>query len=885
MKYETLISALEHHATHHPSKAAFTLLNGSADCTETISFGELKKSALTLAGNLQQQHNIKLGEPVLLLLPTSIEFIKAFFACLYLGAMAVPCCHNTRDLKRLPGIAEDSGAQLVLTNTAGISSIPSVMNGKTLFNVEAFQYEAEETLLNAHLTSDTVAYLQYSSGSTGSPKGIMVTHKNLLHNLATMCESFGHNEHTKVMTWLPLFHDMGLIGNVLVAAYLGVECILLSPLNFLKRPFIWLKAISDYRVTFSGAPNFAYELCLYRISEEQQKTLDLSSWDVAFNGAEPVRAEVIENFAKKFSPNGFKRKASYPCYGLAESTLFVAGRGKLSEPLYFNADRNALENGKVVKAHNNGSRLLVSCGRTWAGHQITIMDPNTLQPSAPDSIGEICVSGPSLAKGYWRKTDLSQQTYITQENGVRLLRSGDLGFIKNNELYITGRSKDLIIIHGKNHHPEDIERTITASNQAVKPDACAAFSVVVDDQERLVVMQEIKREYINHFDEEKVRGDIIEAVTATHHIRLHDLILITPSNISKTSSGKIQRRACKEQYLNKEYCLANDLKLKRKSSNKQVQSTPVLNKNITIASGKLQFFQRMHAFFISILSLLGTVIAIAFAYSNGITGLDISLLVIMYSLTMLGMTVGYHRLFSHRAFEVKPLGRAIFAILGSMVAQGSVIYWVANHRRHHQYSDLPGDPHSPVCDGEKSIKGLQAFWHAHVGWMFTHDLSNPLHYCKDLIRDPVVTKISQSYYPLVLLGLLIPTVLGGLLTWSIEGAISGFLWGGIVRLFLSYHATSCINSVTHMFGNRPFNTKDKSRNTSWLAILTFGEAWHNNHHAFPSSAYFGKSIRQVDLGGYVIWILERLSLISHVRFPSPEKVNDRLSKNKPTLEI
>lgn len=909
MTHTTLVEVIQHHARTQPDKLAFRLLDGHGKPDGQLTFKQLYQEVVTTASYLQETHKVVAGEPILLLLPTSLEFIKTFFACIYLGAIAVPCYHNTRDFKRLPGIANDSGARVIVTNTAGINNIPDTLASCSWINADTIHSQSigsqsvnlqksdtsPHSIVNPSIDGNTIAYLQYSSGSTGKPKGIMVSHSNLIANIDSMCEAFSHtSEHTRVMTWLPLFHDMGLIGNVLVAVYLGVECTLLSPMNFLKRPLLWLKAIADYGITFSGAPNFAYELCLYRISEEEKQSLDLSSWEVAFNGAEPVRAEVIERFSEKFSASGFIRHASYPCYGLAEATLFVAGRGRSSPPLYFYADRDAIERGEVIETSPENGRSLVSCGHSWTSHNITIRNPDSLCICSENTIGEICVSGPSLAQGYWKKPELSQKTYIqefaTDKADKLFLKSGDLGFIRDGELYITGRSKDLIIIRGRNHHPEDIERTVVACREDFKPDGCAAFSVTVNNEEQLIVLQEVRREYIDTFDEEEITGDVTEAITSTHNIRLHQLVLIAPGSISKTTSGKIQRRICRTEYLEQNLRLAKDLQNKRHASRTQdneknlaVDKQPensTHKKNFTISGGALKRAQQIHAFAISVLSLVGVVGAIAWGLLYGISTLDVILMLIMYSLTMIGMTVGFHRMLSHKSFEASPITRAFLTILGAMVAQGSPIYWVANHRRHHQFSDMPGDPHSPLYDGEKPISGFRAFWHAHIGWMFNHELSNPLHYCKDLIRDPIVSTISKHYYFFVIAGLLIPTLLGGVISGTIEGAISGLLWGGFARLFVSYHATSCINSVTHMFGKRPFNTRDKSRNTSWLAIITFGEAWHNNHHAFPASAYFFTKPSQIDLGGYVVWLLARLGLISHVRYPSKERINTKLSQQR-----
>ena len=291
-------------------------------------------------------------------------------------------------------------------------------------------------------------------------------------------------------------------------------------------------------------------------------------------------------------------------------------------------------------------------------------------------------------------------------------------------------------------------------------------------------------------------------------------------------------------------------------------------KNITIKGNHLKTQQLVHALVINLIPLLGTILAVAIALQSGIGKVEIGLLVSLYVLTLAGITVGFHRLFAHSAFQTHTAIRIILAILGSMACQGPLIYWVSNHRRHHQYSDKSGDPHSPYYIQEERIDPIRGLWHAQVGWTFTHEITNTFLFAKDLLRDSVISKVNQFYYVWVLLGLVIPTVLGGMLTGTSMGLLSGFLWGGCVRLFLSYHFTNSINSITHLYGARPFDTREQSTNNIWLAIPTFGEAWHNNHHAFPNSAKFGLQWWQVDLGYWVIRTLEVLGLAWDVKAPT-----------------
>lgn len=305
----------------------------------------------------------------------------------------------------------------------------------------------------------------------------------------------------------------------------------------------------------------------------------------------------------------------------------------------------------------------------------------------------------------------------------------------------------------------------------------------------------------------------------------------------------------------------------------------LLTKNITIPESKhLKNVQKLHAFALFWIPLLGSIVAVAIAWRSGISTVDLGLLFGMYVLTLIGITVGFHRHFAHCTFRTHTVVRVILAILGSMACQGPLTYWVSNHRRHHQYSDQPGDPHSPFFQEEKSLHGWSKFWHSHVGWMFDHKITNTFLFTKDLMRDPVISQVNQLYYLWILLGLAIPTILGGLFTGTIMGAVSGFLWGGCVRLFLIYHFTSSINSITHLFGSRPFETNEYSRNNIWLAIPTGGEAWHNNHHAFPHSAAFGLKWWQFDFGYLVIRVLKKLGLALDVKHPTTEMIAAKLRK-------
>ncbi|MCY7391119.1 MAG: fatty acyl-AMP ligase, partial [Leptolyngbyaceae cyanobacterium CAN_BIN12] len=440
------------------------------------------------------------------------------------------------------------------------------------------------------ITSDTLAFLQYTSGSTGTPKGVMVSHGNLLHNERMIQMAFQHTEETVVVGWLPLYHDMGLIGNLLQPLYLGRPCIFMSPVAFLQKPIRWLQAISRYKATSSGGPNFAYDLCTRKVTSEQRSQLDLSAWDLAFTGAEPIRADTLENFAATFADCGFRREAFYPCYGMAEGTLLISGGTKTEPPIIKQVDAVALEQNRVALIADEPAqvRSLIGCGYGWCGQTMRIVDPETYLQCPEGQVGEIWVAGDSVAQGYWKQPELTQttfQAYITDTNEGPFLRTGDLGFLQENELFFTGRLKDIIIIRGCNHYPQDIELTVEQSHPSIrKPGCAAAFSVEITGEERLVVVAEVERRYRERrraaqtetseterraltdrrqqspdpkaeaernqpLDVEAIIGSLRQAVAAHHGLQVYGALLLKAGSIPKTSSGKIQRYACRTGFL------------------------------------------------------------------------------------------------------------------------------------------------------------------------------------------------------------------------------------------------------------------------------------------------------------------------------------------------
>lgn len=554
----SLIEILSYRAQYQFDKQAYIFLENGETESASLSYGELDKRARAIAAYLQSWQ----GERALLLYPSGIEFITAFFGCLYAGVVAVPVYppRGNQKLSRLLSIVHDSQAKLILTTTSVLADIEKRWEEEAelaqlkLVATDTIEANSQEFVPKS-LSPETLAFLQYTSGSTGTPKGVMVTHSNLMHNQQMIRQAFGHSEQTIFVGWLPLFHDMGLIGNVLQPMYLGIPSILMPPTAFLMNPICWLKAISKYRATTSGGPNFAYDLCVRKVKPEQLANLNLNSWDVAFNGAEPVRAETLEQFSEKFAQCGFSYSAFYPCYGMAETTLLATGGNKNQKPVIQGVLAGELERNSVVKSLilSKESRMIVGCGRLHLDTKIYIVNPESLTRCKEGQVGEIWISGSSVAFGYWNRSSATQETFQANlkdtEEGP-FLRTGDLGFLLDGELFVTGRLKDVIIVRGQNHYPQDIELTVEKSHTALRPTCGAAFTIEVKGKERLVIVQEIERTYLRKLNINEVVGNILGAVAAEHSLQVSAVVLVKTASIPKTSSGKIQRDACRAKFLN-----------------------------------------------------------------------------------------------------------------------------------------------------------------------------------------------------------------------------------------------------------------------------------------------------------------------------------------------
>jgi acyl-CoA synthetase (AMP-forming)/AMP-acid ligase II len=379
----------------------------------------------------------------------------------------------------------------------------------------------------------------------------MVSHRNLAANQEMIRRAFGHDRHSALVGWAPFFHDQGLIGNVLQPLYVGATSILMAPTTFIRRPLLWLSAISRYRAHTSGGPNFAFDICVAQAARGPVPDLDLSCWKVAFNGAEPIRPQTLQRFAQTFAPFGFDPKALYPCYGLAEATLLVSGSGKGRGPRAIEADIDELGHRRYVAAPPGRGRTLPGSGLVLPQESLRIVDPGTGRSCRPMEIGEIWISGEHVARGYWRRPEATAETFraADDESGRTYLRTGDLGLVVDGEVYVVGRLKDLVIIRGRNYYPQDIEHTVQSAHPALRAGGCAAFSIPGADGERLVVVQEIRPEQWPTADVSDIAGSIRAAIAREHELSVGDLVLTASGGLPKTSSGKIMRAAARKRYL------------------------------------------------------------------------------------------------------------------------------------------------------------------------------------------------------------------------------------------------------------------------------------------------------------------------------------------------
>jgi len=537
--FETIVDVLRRRAGLTPHKRVFLFLDKGEHEGASLTFAQLDKKAKAIGSRLTALG--ARGKQVLLPNPPGLEFVANFFGCLYAGAVAVPACSSllsARKRDRLRFLMEDAEVEFILVaSTEVLTSFRESIAGDewtsrvTLLATDEVPETESVEWSPANCGADDVAYIQYTSGSTSSPRGVVILHRNVMCNQWMFQQALRTSEDGVIVSWLPHFHDMGLVAVMQRAIYVGMSAVLMAPIEFVRRPVQWLRAISKYRASISVAPNFAYDLCVERVKEEAIAELDLSCWQVALNGSEPVKAETMKRFAEKFGKTGFCTESFYPGYGLAEATVFVSSRVS-SQPVV-------------------SRRQVVSCGPPCASERMLIVDPKTHRRCSEGTEGEIWVAGPHVAQGYWRRPGETRETFqacLSDDGAGPFLRTGDLGFLLDGELHVTGRLKELIIVHGKNHYPQDIEATVATSHPLLRRDCGAVFSVEVTGREELVVLQEVQRQTPPEKSFE-IKCAIRQALAEDRAIKPYEVVLLKPNTIPKTTSGKIMRSACRADFL------------------------------------------------------------------------------------------------------------------------------------------------------------------------------------------------------------------------------------------------------------------------------------------------------------------------------------------------
>lgn len=563
---KSLIEVLNVRAKIHPDKELFSFYEFSGDGPKnetTLTYGEVDSQARAVASQLKSMGAT--GKLAVLIYTPGLDYIVAFLGCLYAGVVAVPAYPPFSKMlfDRFKSIVLDCKADYLLTTEPLLPMLKPKLDSEPMLKhlswikTDVFKHQKTQDFINVEHDTNHLAFIQYTSGSTATPKGVALSHRNLLENSKSIQQFFHTSESTRGVSWLPAYHDMGLIGGLLQVVFCGGSTVLFSPLDFLRNPLNWLETISSYRATISGGPNFAYDLCVRKVTPEHLEKLDFSSWYLAFNGAEPVRHETINRFYETFRQCGLKYETFYPCYGLAESTLIVTGVDITSPPTIKAFDQQALTQNKVIETEEdeNSSIKLTGSGKSLPQTRVAIVHPEERTECKPSEVGEIWVQSESVAEYYLNKPEVSKatfQAYLAGDVEGPFLRTGDLGFLHDGDLFVTSRLKDLIIIRGKNYYPGDIEQVVEKSHESIRAGCSAAFSIDNDNEEKLIIVQEVKKGYEESIDGSQVAEKIANAVIANFQIKVHEVVLINHGSISKTSSGKIQRHACKANFLNDE---------------------------------------------------------------------------------------------------------------------------------------------------------------------------------------------------------------------------------------------------------------------------------------------------------------------------------------------
>ncbi len=558
--YPNMAALAQYNALQLADNPAYSFLNNGEELSEQLTFSELDNIAKAIAANFQLVYDIPKGSRVILLFCPGLDFVKSLYACFYAGIVAVPVNPpgtGEQSWENFLSIVENAGASLILADKAKFNFLQrqfEVTKQKLQVRIAdiadldlslANKFQAPET------HSEDIALLQYTSGTTSLPKGVMVSHSNIMHNMKIINEQIYRGNNITV-SWLPIYHDMGLFGAVLQAMYVCGHCILMPPSSFLMKPIRWLNAITKYQASVSGGPNFAFDLCVEAIDDSLLKNIDLSSWQIAASGAEPVLAPTLRRFGAKFFKCGFNPIAFVPCYGLAECTLLVCANkiDPKKPPTQIAVSKDQLAERMIQTVDKNTEcKEFVSCGQPDKG-QIIIVDTETNTLRQEDQVGEIWIRGQSVAQGYWDNPEQTQSVFdqrIGAESGF--YRTGDLGFLHNGEIYISGRIKDLIIVRGKNHYPGDMEHSIQHSNADLVLDSGAVFAIKIDNTEKIIALQEVRQSALKTININQTIEAIKRTILKNHEIKLDGVMLLKPGRIFKTSSGKIRRSACGEAYL------------------------------------------------------------------------------------------------------------------------------------------------------------------------------------------------------------------------------------------------------------------------------------------------------------------------------------------------
>ena len=566
----SLVERMQWLKTHRKNDIAIQFMADGETLDCALSYSDLDRCARCFAATLQRLDLS--GERVVLMLPTGKDYVVALFGCLYAGCIAIPSFppRPNRSLKRVESILTDAtpAAIIVQEEVLGNKNLCELLNhhkqSTQLLTTTAMTNDNAERWLDPCVRQEAIAMLQYTSGSTSSPKGVMVSHGNLLNNCQMLIQALKPSRKTQGLSWLPLFHDMGLIGGVIMPLSVGFPMIIMNFESFLIRPLRWLNAISKHRVNWSVAPSFAYSHCVRKISEEQRKHLDLSCWEMAMVGAEPVRYTTLNDFCREFQYCGFNPSTFYPAYGLAEASLFVTGGAQDIAPTLYQKNERRGQEDAVLNASvcSDASNTLVSCGWSWGSECVLIVNSNTATICNEGDTGEIWITGPNVAKGYWKKSEITQSVFHARVTGDsrQFLRTGDFGFQIGRDIYITGRLKNMMVVAGRNVHLEDVEHTVCNSHTDLYAGACAAFSIEEGEDELLVLMVELDRQCLagtsnntnsmaasSFFND--IRAGITRSVVIQHELNVHKLFLVKAGEISRTSSGKIQHHECRNRYL------------------------------------------------------------------------------------------------------------------------------------------------------------------------------------------------------------------------------------------------------------------------------------------------------------------------------------------------